>query len=447
MKKLPLIFGEEFYLQKILTAMLLALVLSFLLVQVVFADIELHILVTDCTGQPVEGALVEVLTSNTNIGGVRQAITDSEGKATVNPVRPGPQKHTIRVTKDNYTSQEITQYMEAWTTHTIEVKLIPISGSCESPPVLTKIEVTPPDVILNLNGLLEYRVEGYDENGDAFPIQATWSATGGNIDIKTGLYTATTAGTFTVTASVQGSTVTGTATVHVNPPELAKTDVTPVEVTLNIGDQPIFTAKGHDKNGNEIPLDVYWSATGGDIDSKTGVYTATTAGTFTVTASVQGSTVTGTATVHVNPPELAKTDVTPVEVTLNVGDQPIFTAKGYDKNGNEIPLDAYWSATGGNIDSKTGVYTATTAGTFTVTASVQGSTVTGTASVSVQENMPPWWAWTFFGFATLYVLGFTSWWLFFRRGALVPWWIWLLFGIAGVKFLGTLCYFLGIWIW
>jgi len=151
-------------------------------------------------------------------------------------------------------------------------------------------------------------------------------------------------------------------------------------------------------------------------------------------------------TVHVDPPPLARIDVTPSEVTMNLGDQQQFQAKGYDAQGNEVSIDLDLSFTDGTITTG-GLYTATTAGDFTVTAAVQGSTVTGTASVSVQENMPPWWAWIFFGFATLYVIGFIFWWLFFRRGALVPWWMWLLFGIAGLKVLGTLCYFLSIWIW
>jgi photosystem II stability/assembly factor-like uncharacterized protein len=98
-------------------------------------------------------------------------------------------------------------------------------------------------------------------------------------------------------------TLTDTALVHVNPPELTRIDVTPPEVTLNVNDQQQFHAKGYDAQGNEIPITPGWSAWGGTITTG-GLYTAATAGDFTVTASVSGGTVTDTASVHVNPPAL-----------------------------------------------------------------------------------------------------------------------------------------------
>ena len=60
------------------------------------------------------------------------------------------------------------------------------------------------------------------------PITPIWSTDGGTIT-SDGLYTATQVGDFTVTASVQGSTITGTASVHVTPPG------TPVETSTGSG--------------------------------------------------------------------------------------------------------------------------------------------------------------------------------------------------------------------
>ena len=80
---------------------------------------------------------------------------------------------------------------------------------------------------------------------------------------------------------------------------------------------------------------------------------------------------------------LAEIVVTPAEVYLNPGDQQQFEGHGFDADGYEIYVKIIWSAKGGNIDTDTGLYEATVEGEFTVTASVEGSAVTGTAAVYV----------------------------------------------------------------
>ena len=80
--------------------------------------------------------------------------------------------------------------------------------------------------------------------------------------------------------------------------------------------------------------------------------------------------------------QLASIVVSPASVAMNVGDTQTFIAKGYDQEGGEKIITPSWSTDGGSID-QTGNYHATMAGDFTVTASVTGSTVTGTASVHV----------------------------------------------------------------
>ena len=175
------------------------------------------------------------------------------------------------------------------------------------------------------------------------------------------------------------------AMTHVTFP-LSRIDVSPAEVTLQFGEQQQFQAQGYDVLENEISISPIWNTTGGAITQQ-GLYTATEAGDFRVTASVEGSVVKGTATVHVNPPELALIEIIPDEVTLQVGQQQLFTVTGYDAQANEIPITPIWSTTGGTINQD-GLYTATVVGDFTVTASVSGSAVTGTAIVHA-ESIPP----------------------------------------------------------
>jgi uncharacterized repeat protein (TIGR01451 family) len=156
------------------------------------------------------------------------------------------------------------------------------------------------------------------------------------------------------------------------------------------GQQQLFTATGYDQNDNVYVIDPIWSTDGGTIDQD-GKYTATVPGDFSVTSSVSGSTVTGTASVHVDQsPYLEKIEVSPSSVSMLTGQQQLFTATGYDQNDNVYVIDPIWFTDGGTIDQD-GKYTATVPGDFTVTASVSGSTVTGTANVHVSQSdvQPP----------------------------------------------------------
>jgi plastocyanin len=252
----------------------------------------------------------------------------------------------------------------------------------DSVPVLSRIDVLPSSVTMNVGGTKIFNAQGFDQNGNEIPITPNWSASGGTIT-EGGQYTATEPGDFTVTASVEGSEVQGTATVHVDSvPVLSRIDVTPSSCTMHVGDTRLFTAQGFDQNGNEMPITPIWSATGGAITQE-GQYTATEPGDFTVTASVEGSEVQGTTTVHVDPvPVLSRIDVLPSSMTMNVGEIQLFTAQGFDQNDNPVPITPIWSATGGAITQE-GQYTATEPGDFTVTASVESSEVQGTATVHV----------------------------------------------------------------
>ena len=266
--------------------------------------------------------------------------------------------------------------------------LIGVAAASGDVTELGRIEIAPNTVTLNLDERQQFEANGFDLSGRSIPIQAQWSATGGSIDSETGLYTATTAGDFTVTASVRGSTVTGTASVHVGPPTLATIRVTPTDAQLDPGGVQTFTAVGYDGQSNEIPIDPVWTATGGTITSE-GRYTAgTRPGIFRITASAKGSSVRGHAMawVVIRPLSLVRITVSPTTAQLNPGGVQTFTAQGYDDQDNEVPIDPVWTASGGTITTG-GLYTAATAGDFTVNASVQGTTVNGTASVHV--NRPP----------------------------------------------------------
>jgi len=166
------------------------------------------------------------------------------------------------------------------------------------PGELVRIEVTPEVANLRIGDQQQFSARGFDAYNNEVPIDPIWSTNGGTITAS-GVYTATTVGDFTVTASVEGSPFTGTASVHVTPGSLDRIEVIPSVANLRMGDQQQFSAEGFDAYNNEMPIDPIWSTDCGTITSE-GLYTAPlTEGDYTVTAGVESSEITGTADVHV----------------------------------------------------------------------------------------------------------------------------------------------------
>ena len=84
-------------------------------------------------------------------------------------------------------------------------------------------------------------------------------------------------------------------------------------------------------------------------------------------------------------PSLARIDVTPEEATLDVGAMQLFTAKGFDAQGNELPITPNWSASGGSVTAE-GLYTATVIGEFSVLAHEPTHEIIGEAIVTVIQH-------------------------------------------------------------
>jgi len=242
--------------------------------------------------------------------------------------------------------------------------------------------VTPSNVNLQIGGTQLFTASGFDADGNPVPVTPTWGTTGGTIT-PGGLYTATVVGDFTVTASVEGSPVTGTGAIHVNPGQLATIDVTPSNVNLQIGGTQLFTANGFDAGGNPVPITPTWSTTGGNV-TQTGLYTATTAGNFTITAAQPGTAIRGFARVRVaGAGRIVRIVVTPGAARLRFGGWLTFTAIGLDERRRPVPITVVWSATGGTITAD-GLYTAgARPGCFHVTARIPGVRPSGFATMWV----------------------------------------------------------------
>ncbi|MEM9680710.1 MAG: glycosyl hydrolase, partial [Bacteroidota bacterium] len=80
-------------------------------------------------------------------------------------------------------------------------------------PVLSSIGVSPANATINIGESLSFIAQGYDQFGDPFATNFSWSATGGAID-QSGLFTPSSSGTYTITAT--SGNISSTAQITVN---------------------------------------------------------------------------------------------------------------------------------------------------------------------------------------------------------------------------------------
>lgn len=264
------------------------------------------------------------------------------------------------------------------------------------------IQITPENPTMQVNESLEFTATWVDDDGNLWPLSDPhWLGDSfhGTIAVNPDdpckcTFTATSTGSSYITCyegppynNPHGSTditITGEQ-------QLDVISVTPANVNLEVGEQQQFVAVGYDTEGNPLdpPITPVWSTDGGSITSD-GLYTAPDVeGYYAVTAGVSGSQITGQASVQVaSSQQLDRIEVTPANVNLQVGEQQQFVAKGYDEQDNPLdpPIVPQYSCTGGSITSD-GLYTAPeTSGAYYITVSVDGSEVTGEATVTVSPQ-------------------------------------------------------------
>jgi len=85
--------------------------------------------------------------------------------------------------------------------------------------------------------------------------------------------------------------------------------------------------------------------------------------------------------------QLTTVNVTPSSATVVVNGSQQFTATGYDQSGAPMNATFVWAVSGGGSINASGLFSATTAGTFTVTAT--SGSVTGSATVTVNNASAP----------------------------------------------------------
>ena len=269
-------------------------------------------------------------------------------------------------------------------------------------PVLTTITVSPATVSIVANNAVIFTVTTLDQLGNPISVTVTWISSDTNIGTinQNGVFLALSQGTTIITAS--SGTVSGIAVANVTPatpveiPVLTKITISPLTTSLAVGIGTIFVASTLDQFNNPISATVTWDSSDMDVGTidQNGVFLAISPGITTITVTSEDETISGVAIANVTPaipstqPVLTRITLSPLTMSLIVGDGTIFTASTLDQFGNSIYATVTWSSSNINIGTinQNGVFLAISPGITTITA--YNGNIVGVAMVNVIPTVP-----------------------------------------------------------
>jgi uncharacterized protein YjdB len=273
---------------------------------------------------------------------------------------------------------------------TIQATVGTVAGSAALAVALkvSSVTVTPGSASASALGTTRaYSAEARDANG-AVILGAIFAWTSSapavaTVDPASGVATAVSNGTTTITATSGGSS--GSATLQVQQ-VVSAIAVAPPQDTVGPGGTRQLSASALDANGHAVPaVQFAWSTSDATVASvnASGLATGIAVGTAAIRASAGG--VTGAALLTVRP-VVASVTVSPGAAQIPaLGGTVAFSAVARDAGGNVIPGVVFaWSSASpavASVDPVTGVATGVAAGSTTVTATADG--VGGSASLSV----------------------------------------------------------------
>jgi parallel beta-helix repeat protein len=205
-----------------------------------------------------------------------------------------------------------------------------------------------------------------------------------------------TAGTGTTTIGISAGTVSGTATLVVNPAALVSIALNPPTATIALGTTQQFTATGTYTDGSTQDLTsvVTWSsssATVAIISNTVGSYgLATSAGQGTANITASSNALSASSTITVSGPTLVSIAITPNGVAIPLGTGQLFDAVGTYTDGStqDLTQSASWASSVSAVATigTAGYATSVTPGTTTITAT--SGSVTGSVVLAVNSAVP-----------------------------------------------------------
>jgi uncharacterized repeat protein (TIGR01451 family) len=250
---------------------------------------------------------------------------------------------------------------------------------------LYTIAITPSIISLVANTIVTFTAAGFDVYSNSVPITPTWTTNGGTIS-QSGVFTAqNTVAVGKLVSATQGA-ISDTSLINIVAAPLHAIVITPSIASVVAGTAFTFTAAGFDVYSNSVPITPSWTTNGGTI-SQSGVFTAqnTVAAGKLITAT-QGA-ISDTALVNIMAAPLNRIAVSPSAVTMTVGTTRTFSASGFDRYNNSVPITPTWTSNGGTI-SQSGVFTAQTAVAASRLVTATQGAISGTALVNLAPGNP-----------------------------------------------------------
>ena len=253
----------------------------------------------------------------------------------------------------------------------------------------TTLAIVPLNPTVIVGGSSQLIGEVRDQNGVAMPgYPVTWSSATTSVAVvsSAGVVTGVSPGTSVIRATSGALTL--TTTVTVNAVAVNRVTVTPSTGQLVMGNTFTLSATALDAQGNTLPGRVItWTSSAPQVAtvSPTGVVLAVSVGSVVITATSEGKS--GGALLNVDPVPsavVATVGVTLNASQLNVGQATQAVVQMRDSSGNAVSgVPVTWASSAPTVASvsSSGLVTALSGGTVSITATAQG--VVGGAGLSV----------------------------------------------------------------
>ena len=278
--------------------------------------------------------------------------------------------------------------------------MITVTEPPPPPPVVATVMVTPMEASIEEGGTHQFEAMAVTSDGMAIPdVEFTWMSSDDNIATVSsmGLATGVSAGEVLITATageVSGTTIlTVTEPPPPPPPVVATVMVTPMEASIEEGQEQQFAAMAVTSDGMAIPdVEITWMSSDeivATVDSN-GLATGVGAGEAAITATADGVSDMAILIVTEPPPVVATVMVSPPEASIEEGGTHQFEATAFTDDGMTIPgAEFAWTSSDDGVATvdPSGLVTGVRAGDATIRATVDG--VSGTAMLTVTEPPPP----------------------------------------------------------
>ncbi len=211
------------------------------------------------------------------------------------------------------------------------------------PGPLASVSVAPQISVLRAGEKQQFTATGFDAYGNARPVEATWSVSGGIGQIDaTGAFEATTQGAGAVIAVV--GPLAGMARFRVEPGKVAQLHITPARTTVAAGADVAFTVTMLDAYNNVTTAALQWQMSAQLGHLTDGVFRAENAGATEIT--VRSAEVEARAAIEVQCGKIVRLDILPKALDLAAGEQAQVQATGFDAFDNARGVSVTWELIG-----------------------------------------------------------------------------------------------------